>query len=176
VPRSEAERLAIWDALGDRSVWIGLDDRQEEGVFTDPYGITPPYLGWNRYEPNNWSGGADGEENCVYMDGRSSGNFVAGKYSDGGCSAERAFVCGLVLLPQPSPPPPNPPPPSPPPPSPPPPSLPPPIPAIEMLCTAGDERFLFAAADDDAARFFLRVDESIDRDSVCAFRGSVQAS
>jgi hypothetical protein len=141
VPRSGAERDAIWGMLGTAgsSFWIGLDDRQEEGVFTDPYGAMPPYFGWNADEPNNLAGGADGEEGCVLMSGRSNGNFIPGRYSSAGCSNRVASVCELALLPPPSPPPMPLSPPS------------PPAPPLEALCTGGDARFVFPATDGNPA-------------------------
>jgi hypothetical protein len=43
-------------------------------------------------------------------------------------------------------------------------------PSLPDLCTASNKSFLLPAAGDNAARCFLRIDEWLDRDAVCAPR------
>ena len=65
------------------TVYIGINDREEEDVWQwvdgSPYG----FKNWNVGEPNDW----DSDEDCTHTNG--------GGWNDIACSSEENFVCKL---------------------------------------------------------------------------------
>jgi hypothetical protein len=66
------------------SVWIGLNDRADEGVFVWASGSDSPYRNWADSEPNN-----QGNEDAVHM-------YPDGEWNDEGVNTEFAFVCEVA--------------------------------------------------------------------------------
>lgn len=64
--------------------WIGLDDRDTEGVFTWQDGSTVDFESWGSGEPNDWGTGED----CVYMT-------LEGAWNDYTCAGTRNYICAL---------------------------------------------------------------------------------
>jgi len=84
--RSPAEHLALAELVRElpTSVWVGLSDVQEDGLFAWTGGAPATFVQWrNAREPS-----ADGEEDCVEYEPASPHIWVG---SD--CSAVRPFVC-----------------------------------------------------------------------------------
>ena len=77
-------------------VWIGLDDKSQEGYFkyaSDDTSIT--YTDWDTAQPDNgiWYNG-NLEEDCVKLwKGPNANRF---KWSDGLCSVKQSFVCERI--------------------------------------------------------------------------------
>ena len=86
------------NSLSDSSigVWIGLDDKSQEGYFkyaSDDTSIT--YTDWDTSQPDNgiWYNG-NLEEDCVKLwKGPNANRF---KWSDGLCSVKQSFVCERI--------------------------------------------------------------------------------
>lgn len=89
----EAYLVVIEDAAEDTWIrglqggnqWIGLDDREDEGVYRWANGVIlqrgVDYENWNTTEPNNFFG-----EDCIEMRGD-------GRWNDETCDATRRYVC-----------------------------------------------------------------------------------
>ena len=74
-------------------VWIGIDDKFQEGYFryaSDNTSIT--YTDWDTVEPNNGNGNQ--EEDCVRLIKRPGVNRF--KWSDALCSKKSSFVCERI--------------------------------------------------------------------------------
>ena len=69
-------------------IWVGLEDRDEEGVFqfADGQGLGD-FVNWNREQPDNWRG----RENCVQL-------LRNGRWNDKNCEQSNPFVCEKTPL------------------------------------------------------------------------------
>jgi len=76
------------------TIWIGLTDHVEEGVWEWVDGAKANYTNWNPGEPNNWWG----SENCVAVNYASFVWWSPGKWSDRSCSTEVRFACEIRYL------------------------------------------------------------------------------
>ncbi len=76
-----AEESDFLGGLGDQA-WIGLSDRDEEGVFRSVDGAEAAYDDWAPRQPDDWRG----REDCVEV--RRNGD-----WNDAPCEGERAFTC-----------------------------------------------------------------------------------
>ncbi len=73
------------------NVWLGLEDRETEGVFKWPNGAMMSYDFWDGGEPNSDPGGGIfGEQDCAFLN--SNGEEVADKT----CSDTRQSLCSTV--------------------------------------------------------------------------------
>ena len=78
---------------GPIGVWIGIDDKSQEGYFryaSDNTSIT--YTDWDTVEPNNGNGNQ--EEDCVRLIKRPGVNRF--KWWDALCSIKSSFVCERI--------------------------------------------------------------------------------
>jgi hypothetical protein len=80
---SQAEQDAIWNRWADNSwpsnpasLWIGLTDKDQEGVYKWISGEAGTYFNWAPGEPNNL---VNGNEDYVYMGGQYA---ATGKWND----------------------------------------------------------------------------------------------
>ena len=67
--------------LDNRTGWIGLNDRDEEGKWVWVDGSVFNYTNWGSNQPNNLS-----YENCVSKD-------YTGKWHDFGCHWRKSYIC-----------------------------------------------------------------------------------
>ena len=85
--QSNTKVTELAKAKGIFTMWIGINDKANEGVFRyESSGQTITYSNWNPNEPNNW----ENREHCgeLYV-----GHSTAGKWNDGDCSYTIAFAC-----------------------------------------------------------------------------------
>ena len=76
--------LVLTDLL-DKSAWIGIDDRLQEGQFTYASNGEPvTYTNWKNGNPDN----ADGDENCVKY-----GKGLDFTWNDVKCSEKNPVIC-----------------------------------------------------------------------------------
>jgi len=75
------------NTLTDGKWWIGLNDRDSEGVYEWDNGAELSFESWNEGEPNNY----DGSENCIEM---YSNN---GLWNDVQCRNQQGFICSFPL-------------------------------------------------------------------------------
>ncbi|XP_072174206.1 macrophage mannose receptor 1-like [Diadema setosum] len=68
-------------------VWLGLNDRDHEGLFTWADGSPVFHTNWATNEPNNWGG----QENCVHMYG--SDGALPGTWNDAECTQQYYSLC-----------------------------------------------------------------------------------
>ncbi len=73
--------------FGMSTLWIGLTDLDQEGVWVWADGSTPDYLNWNGGEPNN-----AGNEDCVQL-------YPSGAWNDINCATPYAVICEDACLP-----------------------------------------------------------------------------
>ena len=75
----------------EKNFWIGLSDRQKEGVFLWSDGSTSSIRKWNSAKPNN----ANSDEDCVDLnyDGWYSVNNIVWNVSN--CQRSYAFICKI---------------------------------------------------------------------------------
>ncbi|HJL14377.1 MAG TPA: C-type lectin domain-containing protein [Sandaracinaceae bacterium LLY-WYZ-13_1] len=93
---SEEEQAWVWDQAGEalergaKDLWIGLDDREEEGVFRWNDGSEPTYVNWAEDQPDHGGTGEDArDEDCVEM-----GSYIEGRWNDLSCETDYlGFVC-----------------------------------------------------------------------------------
>jgi len=76
------------------TMWIGLTDHVEEGVWEWVDGAKLNYTNWNTGEPNNWWG----SENCAAVNYATFPWWSAGRWSDRSCSTEMRFACEIRYL------------------------------------------------------------------------------
>ncbi|KAL7855800.1 hypothetical protein AOLI_G00194040 [Acnodon oligacanthus] len=86
---SKEEQDFITNKLGTGQAWIGLSDRDTEGVWkwVDGSGVTISF--WMSGEPNNYE-----EEDCVEIHGRSATN----SWNDRPCSYKEGWICEKSTL------------------------------------------------------------------------------
>jgi hypothetical protein len=83
---SDAENGHVDAIAGNRDVWIGVTDADDEDVWLDVLGAPQLYDNWGAFEPNN-GGITGGEEDCVeLLDGGAAWN-------DRSCGDHRRYVC-----------------------------------------------------------------------------------
>ena len=74
-----------------RSFWIGLDDIDDEGIFTWSSGQALNYTAWWPDEPNNWQ-----NQDCTilrYIYPRN--NYDQFQWDDDDCEAQSKFICEM---------------------------------------------------------------------------------
>jgi hypothetical protein len=77
-----ATELAMLDPVVAATVWVGISDRIDEGMFLAVTGGTPPFQPWRAGEPND---GIFMPSDCVELDGF--------EYNDEACGTNRGYVC-----------------------------------------------------------------------------------
>jgi hypothetical protein len=72
------------------TIWIGVADVVDEGVWLDANGALVTYFNWERGDPNNWS-----NEDCVVIRGQYYGarNWRVGFWQDYHCHYKMAYLC-----------------------------------------------------------------------------------
>jgi len=84
MPTSDAEVAAIDVLASNKEVWLGFDDTDSEGEFTDLFGEPLLYEHWNAGEPNDLL--TLGDEDCVQM-------LDGGRWNDRDCATTLRWVC-----------------------------------------------------------------------------------
>ena len=83
----EAENKAVSEMLWkltQRTFWLGISDREEEGTWRERGGTVPDFGGWHEGQPDDYGDGQD----CA------TGNWrKKGKWDDLDCGARTGFVC-----------------------------------------------------------------------------------
>jgi len=64
VPRSDEENEFIANLLPKKHIWLGINDIDNEGIFTDHYGEPVTYFNWRVGEPNSYQGS---DEDVVHI-------------------------------------------------------------------------------------------------------------
>ena len=72
--------------------FIGVDDKSQEGLFTNSDDGTDVPQIWRSGEPNNH--GDDGED-CVYVETKVNKNMRDGRWNDAKCSLKTEFICEM---------------------------------------------------------------------------------
>ncbi|MFK8002006.1 MAG: C-type lectin domain-containing protein [Polyangiales bacterium] len=78
------ENLRVAEQFGSRgfgAAWIGLNDREEEGIYVWESGASSTYRNWGDSEPDNF-----GNEDCAVIR-------ADGRWNDQDCDAARRVVC-----------------------------------------------------------------------------------
>ncbi|ELK38608.1 CD209 antigen [Myotis davidii] len=76
----EQKFLKSWDIRNDKSTWIGLSDKHNEGSWQWVDNTHLHLSFWKKGEPNN-----QGEEDCVELSGDG--------WNDNKCSEEQFWIC-----------------------------------------------------------------------------------
>ena len=100
VPSQEVNDLIVQllDTANVTSAWVGISDRQTEGVFVDVTGAQQQFSQWGTGRPRN-----NGQRNCVEVAGdgysETGDNFSPGEWNDLICEKQRSSVCRTGVLP-----------------------------------------------------------------------------
>ncbi|XP_071849538.1 alpha-N-acetylgalactosamine-specific lectin-like [Apostichopus japonicus] len=82
--------LNLWKTIrSDTPVWLGYNDRKNEGNFVDVKGFSPKFTFWDQAEPNDAGG-----EDCVVI-WNSDKNHDNGSWNDVPCESQYAYVCKI---------------------------------------------------------------------------------
>ena len=98
IPRSAAENEFISDLIlkyGIGSIWIGINDIEQEGLFVGVDGSEISWTNWNPGEPNNAGWGEDGVE--LWASDILVFEIFAGGWNDAGQGHSKAFVCSINI-------------------------------------------------------------------------------
>ena len=92
VPRGRDQNLCVSGLAQDRGVWLGVTDREEEGVFQGADGLPMENEGqtWGENQPND-----NGDQDCVEVRKMESG-FGFGQWNDWECTGNKNYpLCQL---------------------------------------------------------------------------------
>ena len=91
---SSAQNTLARDARGSHTVWIGFNDRAQEGAWTwsdGSFQSADSYTRWDSGEPND---DGSGGEDCATLIGSPPGwQQTTGKWNDRSCTSEQRFLC-----------------------------------------------------------------------------------
>ena len=90
IPRSQAENNFIASLIPEHSIWIGINDIEQEGSFV---GVDGSEISWTNWHSNQPNGGVS--ENGVVISSYTSNNF--GFWYDIDVSWQRKFVCSIYI-------------------------------------------------------------------------------
>ncbi|HHO50795.1 MAG TPA: hypothetical protein ENK18_07935 [Deltaproteobacteria bacterium] len=95
IPDTEtAELLSRVLSAWDQDFWVGLNDRQDEGIFEWEDGTSSDFEDWSDDEPSNGLlGYGILEEDCVELDAGDGG-----RWNDQPCGAEDAYLCEIECV------------------------------------------------------------------------------
>ena len=71
------------------TVWIGGNDKNQEGIWSWSNGSVWNFTNWGKSEPNS-GGNIDKDEDCLQLHGNSEG-----KWNDADCTDAQGFVCQM---------------------------------------------------------------------------------
>lgn len=76
-----------------QTYWIGLNDREDEGIFKWSDDTSVNYSHWSPGEPNNSNG-----EDCVSPRNYAGNDFDRQEWNDLGCGNEKPYFCRKPLI------------------------------------------------------------------------------
>ena len=91
-----ANSYNLADGSINKSFWIGVNDRAEEGVFTyESDGSPVTYTNWQHGCPDNSGGNGSGDEDCVHIL-RYDSYYTEYLWNDLGCDTPLTSICQKI--------------------------------------------------------------------------------
>ena len=92
IPRSQAENDFFAALIAVESIWIGINDIEEEGNFVDVNGLDPIFTNWYSDEPSGSGSNVADEDGVELYLSRHDG-----LWNDLGINAKLKFVCSIHI-------------------------------------------------------------------------------